>query len=82
MPLKDPERKKGHESEKTSRVDFSPMRRKSLRRSQKIERVTDALIRSRIEKIKPKSVRTCTKYLYVIDGRVSEAVSRAYPSDR
>ena len=51
------------------------------RRRQKIENVTDALIRERLEKIKPKSCRMCAKYLYLIDGRVSEGVSRAYPSD-
>lgn len=54
---------------------------KATRRSQKIERVTDKLIRFRIEKIKPKSVRMCVKYLYTIDGRVSEGVSVAYASD-
>jgi hypothetical protein len=47
-----------------------------------IERVDDGLIRSRIEKIKPKSCRMCVKYLYLIDGRVSEGVSKAYASDK
>ena len=47
-----------------------------------IDRVDDALIRSRIEKIKPKSCRMCVKYLYLIDGRVSEGVSKAYASDK
>jgi hypothetical protein len=42
-----------------------------------IERVDDALIRSRIEKIKLKFCRMCVKYLYLIDGRVSEGVSKA-----
>jgi hypothetical protein len=55
--------------------------RRSTHHSQKIMRVTDALIRKRIEKITPKSCRLCAKYLYIIDGRVSEAVSRAFPSD-
>ena len=54
---------------------------KSSRQSQKIGRVTDILIRKRIEKISPKSVRNCVKYLYVIDGRVSEGVSKRYASD-
>lgn len=56
-------------------------RERYRRRSKKIEDVTDALIRDRIEKIKPKSVRTCVKYLYVIDGRVSEAVTKTYKGD-
>jgi hypothetical protein len=47
-----------------------------------IERVDDALIRSRIEKIKLKFCRMCVKYLYLIDGRVSEGVSKAYASDK
>ena len=58
------------------------MMRRPIRKSRKIDRVTDALIRSRIRKIKPTSARMCTMFLYVIDGRVSEAVCRAYASDR
>jgi hypothetical protein len=50
-------------------------------RTKKIENVTDGLVRFRIEQIVPKSARMCTKYLYLIDGRVSEGVSRAYKSD-
>ena len=56
-------------------------RARYTRRRQKIENVTDALIRERIEKIKPKSVKMCVKYLYVIDGRVSEAVTKTYKGD-
>jgi hypothetical protein len=55
---------------------------RSTRQAEKIERVTDELIRSRIEKITPKSVMMCVKYLYVVDGRVSEGVSIACPSDK
>ena len=38
-------------------------------------------LRERIETIKKKDVRMCVKFLQLIDGRISEAVSEAYPSD-
>ena len=58
------------------------MSERTSRQVQKIERVTDSIIRRRINLIRPKSVRMCTKYLYVIDGRPSEVVCKAYASDR
>jgi len=38
-------------------------------------------LRERIETIKRKPIRMCVKYLQLIDGRISEAVSESYPSD-
>ena len=55
--------------------------KRAPRQAQKIENVTDRLIRYRIEKITPKSAQMCCKYTYLIDGRISEAVSEAYASD-
>jgi len=38
-------------------------------------------LRERIDRIKKKDVRMCVKFLQLIDGRISEAVSESYPSD-
>jgi len=38
-------------------------------------------LRERIESIKKKPVRMCVKYLYLIDGRISEGIGLAAPSD-
>lgn len=38
-------------------------------------------LRERIDTIKRKPIRMCVKFLQLIDGRISEAVSEAYPSD-
>jgi len=43
---------------------------------------TDILqVRQRIEAIKHDPSRLCVKYLYLIDGRISEGISRRAPSD-
>lgn len=43
---------------------------------------TDILqVRGRIEAIKHDPSRLCVKYLYLIDGRISEGISRRAPSD-
>lgn len=38
-------------------------------------------LRNKIEKIDFKPARMCVKYLYLIDGRISEAISKRAPSD-
>jgi len=39
-------------------------------------------IRSRIEKVKVIDYEMCLKYIYLIDGRASEAISRKCPGDK
>ena len=47
-----------------------------------LEREPDVFeLRERIDRIKRKPIRMCVKFLQLIDGRISEAVSEAYPSD-